>query len=282
MEQNLGYVKIYRQMLKSEIHRKSFAARACFIDILLLLDRKTGVLCSTVTDLAKLLCVKDRKTMRKVLHELEECGVIKITWTTPLQIMVPGWAFYQRIKKVERPEKATKEALVSEENFPTEPSPKVRKNSPPSEENFPTAEEKFPTKWGKNPQPTYAYKQERTRIYNKNILQEREFSKNAVQNPDVFLNFSEPKTDLEKFVNFYLKGIESPLLKKDNKVIIKALKNDIPHFESILERTKDLSQAKRVLERFIKNATGKYSIYYLATQIDAWRQEDEEKQNGKI
>ena len=279
MEQkSLGYVKVYRQLLESDVHNASFAARACFIDILLLLDRKTGVLYSTITDLTRLLCVRDRKTTRKVLHELEECGVIKITWTTPLEIMVPNWAFFQRIKRVERQGKTAKGSSESEEKFPT----KLRKISPLSEEKIPTTEEKIPTNWGKNPHSPYAYKQELNKNIKQEFLQEEANVKNANRKPEDFFNFSDPKTDLEKFVNFYLKGIESPLLGKENKVIVKALKNDIPHFDSILAKTKNLIQAKRILQNFVSSAKGKFSVYYLAQQIDSWRQEDEDKNYGKI
>lgn len=290
MEQkSLGYVKVYRQLLESDVHSASFVARACFIDILLLLDRKTGVLCASVSDLTKIFGIKERKTTYKVLRELEQCEVISITWTRPLQIVVPGWAFYQRIKKVERPEKATKKTAESVYKIHTNENEKVCIKDTPSVYKKHTDVYKIHNECVKNTQhcvknthSPYAYKQEYITRKNKNILQEGNFSKNAVQNPDVLFNFSEPKTDLEKFVIFYLKGIESPLLGKENKVIVKALKNDIPHFDSILAKTKNLSQAKRILQNFVSSAKGKFSVYYLAQQIDSWRQEDEDKNYGKI
>lgn len=290
MEQkSLGYVKVYRQLLESDVHNASFAARACFIDILLLLDRKTGVLNTSVTDLTRILGIKERKTTYKVLRELESYEVIKITWTKPLEIAVPGWAFYQRIKRVEKPIKEQKTESESVYKIHTGQASKVCKKDTPSVYKIHRDVYKIHNECVKNTQQCvknthspYAYKQEVLTRNKQEFLQEEANLKNANSKPEDFYNFSDPKTDLEKFVNFYLKGIESPLLEKENKVIVKALKNDIPHFDSILAKTKNINQAKRILQNFVSSAKGKFSVYYLAQQIDSWRQEDEDKNYGKI
>ena len=281
MRKDLGYVKFYRQYLVSDIHNASFSARACFIDILLLLDRKTGVLCISVAELTKALGIKERKTTYKVLRELEAYDVIKITWTSPLEIMVPNWAFFQRIKKVEKEPKTEPESVYK---IHTKDDSKVCKKYTPSvykihNECVKNTQECVKNTQGcvKNTHSPYACKQEILTRSKQELLQEGQNQKNEISQTGKSFDFLNPQTDLEKFVNFYLKGTESPLLSKNNNSITKALKFELQHFQSVLDRTKDLKQAKGILTEYIRQAKGTYSIFYLAQQIDSRRAEFEEK-----
>ncbi len=289
MEQKLlGYVKFYRQYLVSDIHKASFIARACFIDILLLLDRKTGVLCISVTELTKCLGISERKTTYRVLRELESYGVIKITWTAPLEIMVPNWAFFQRIKRVEKQEKAVKTESESVYKIHTKQDSKVCTKDTPSVSEIHRGVSEIHTECVpdthqcvRNTHSPYACKQEYITRSKQELLQEAANQKKEIPQNGKSLDFLNPQTDLEKFINFYLKGTESPLLSKNNLAIAKALKFEIQHFQSILDRTKDLKQAKEILKEYILQAKGTYSVFYLAQQIDYRRSDYEEKHPTK-
>ena len=95
------------------------------------------------------------------------------------------------------------------------------------------------------------------------------------------LNITNPKTDLEKLALFFARGTKHPALKKPNanELLNIALKNDLPHFKTVLAACEDLEQAQKIVARFVKNSRGHYALYYLAQQVNSYRQELESEEN---
>lgn len=109
-------------------------------------------------------------------------------------------------------------------------------------------------------------------------------NKNIFISKNLKLNFQNPTTDLERLALFYLQGTDHPGLKKvnNNEILNAAVRMDIPHFETILANCRDLKQAEACVARYVRQARGTYSLYYLACQINSIRQEveSEELKNG--
>lgn len=109
-------------------------------------------------------------------------------------------------------------------------------------------------------------------------------NKNIFISKNLKLNFQNPTTDLERLALFYLQGTDHPGLKKvnNNEILNAAVRMDIAHFETILANCRDLKQAEACVARYVRQARGTYSLYYLACQINSIRQEveSEELKNG--
>ena len=97
------------------------------------------------------------------------------------------------------------------------------------------------------------------------------------------LNFLNPQTDLEKLIRFYLEGVSHPALKKpnNNALLNRAVQNDIPHFQTILANCDDLRQAQECVKKYVSEAKGQYSMFYLAGMINSVRQEVESRENRR-
>lgn len=278
-----GYIKIHRVFLTSKIHSLGAPARACFLDILLLLDRKTGSFITNISELAELTKL-DRKTLRKVLEMLSKSNAIRIIRkdANNIQIVVPNWLRYQK-------KYAEKEIAEGGEK-----SSAAWGKIPRGWGIIPTYWGKIPTLVGKNPHPLDFLHNSVPVILNveevkevKNILRkegaDKPRGKKSFSESKLFLNLIDPKTDLEKLIAFYLKGVGNPAFKKPdaNQILNKAISNDIPHYEAILNQTESLKQAQDIVAEYVTETKGNFSVYYLSRQIDSRRQMWEEKHRRK-
>ena len=250
IRQESGYIKLYRKFLTSNVRRLKPAAICVFIDLLLLAEYKTGEIKTSYRELAQTLVIRNLKAIQNALRALEQAGAIKTQRMPHLSIRICNWKRYQEPQK-------------TVENLWKSVTPNV---TPVTPNETPTV----------TPNVTNCYAKRNTHN-NKvpvsiDVFKEKEFfiGENAKH-----LNFTNPKTDLEKLALFFAKGIKHPALKKPdaNRLLNVALKNDLPHFETILAATDDLQQAQQIVARFVKNAKGHYSLYYLAQQVNSYRQE---------
>lgn len=256
MRQDGGYIKLYRKFLTSNVRRLKPAAICVFIDLLLLAEYKTGEIKTSYRELAQQLIIRNLKAIQNALNALEQAGAIKTVRQPHLIIKICNWKRYQE------PQKTVENLWKS-----------VTPNATPVTPN------ETPTV---TPNVTNCYAESNTHN-NKvpvsiNVFKEKEYflGENAKH-----LNFTNPKTDLEKLALFFAKGTKHPALKKPNanELLNIALKNDLPHFKTVLAACEDLEQAQKIVARFVKNSRGHYALYYLAQQVNSYRQELESEEN---
>ena len=241
--QKTGYIKLHRRFLTSQVRKLNSATVCLFVDLLLLADQN-GQIITSLTELQKVLGIGSKHTILDALKQLENVSAVSVVRKPFLQITVPNFSVYQARSS-------------GAENAPVA----VQKMHRSGAENAPAQIHKVPV-------PSLDFKN------NKNIF----ISKNLK------LNFQNPTTDLERLALFYLQGTDHPGLKKvnNNEILNAAVRMDIPHFETILANCRDLKQAEACVARYVRQARGTYSLYYLACQINSIRQEleSEELKNG--
>ena len=245
--QKTGYIKLHRRFLTSNVRRLNSATVCLFIDLLLLAD-KNGQIITRLTELQAVLGIGSKHTVLDALKQLEKVSAVSVVRKPNLQISVPNWSLYQAHSS------GAKTAPSGAENAPTA----VQKMHRSGAENAPVQLHKVPV-------PYSDYKN------NKNIfIQEKKF-----------LDFQNPKTDLEHLALYYLTGTKHPGLEKvnKNKICNAAIRLDIQNLETILANCRDLDQAKACIARYVRQAKGTYSLYYLACQINSIRQELESEEN---
>lgn len=253
--QTKGYIKLHRKFLESHVHQLKGSAFRLFIDLLLLAD-KEGTVDTSVREITKITNIKCNKDLKRALEELQNAGAIKFSNFPNLKIKLENWNSYQaRSNTREKPYTSTRE----------KPYTYVGKN--------PTESREIPyTPNNRVPVPI-------TKEY-KNIFKN---SKNVQERKLKMLNFQTPQTDLEKLIRFYLEGTRHPALKKpnNNDLLNLAVQNDIPHFKTILANCDDLEQAKKCVKKYVSEARGAYSMFYLAGMINSIRQEVESRENKR-
>ena len=93
----VGFVKVFRQILASSVAKEADSVFAAFIKILLLVDKKTGTLDTSVGEFSKLLNHGSKVTTYRVLDSLKKCGVIRTEkGYRSIKIIVPNWIFFQQ------------------------------------------------------------------------------------------------------------------------------------------------------------------------------------------
>ncbi len=93
----VGFVKVFRQILASSVAKEADSVFAAFIKILLLVDKKTGTLDTSVGEFSKLLNHGSKVTTYRVLDILKKCGVIRTEkGYRSIKIIVPNWIFFQQ------------------------------------------------------------------------------------------------------------------------------------------------------------------------------------------
>lgn len=93
----VGFVKVFRQILASSVAKEADSVFAAFIKILLLVDKKTGVLDTSVEEFSKLINHGSKVTTYRVLETLKKCRVIKTEkGYRTIKIIVPNWYFFQQ------------------------------------------------------------------------------------------------------------------------------------------------------------------------------------------
>lgn len=256
MRQDGGYIKLYRKFLTSNVRRLKPAAICVFIDLLLLAEYKTGEIKTSYRELAQQLIIRNLKAIQNALNALEQAGAIKTVRQPHLTVKICNWRRYQEPKK-------------PVENLWKSVTPNVTPVTPRV-----TA--------GVTPNVTNCYA-ERNTPHNKvpvsiNVFKEKEY---FLAKSVPHLNITNPKTDLEKLALFFARGTKHPALKKPNanELLNIALKNDLPHFKTVLAACEDLEQAQKIVARFVKNSRGHYALYYLAQQVNSYRQELESEEN---
>ena len=254
--ENKGYVKLHRRFLNSAVRRLKPSAVCTFIDFLLMADYKSGEIRTTYRDLAGCLTVSNQNSIKQVLDCLERAGAIKTQRKPCLIIKIVNWKKYQAADKKEPGE--TVENLWKTATKSVASATKSVAGA--ATENVAVCYEKCSSDNNKVPVSICSLKNKEYFLGKSGSTQ---------------IDFQNPKTDLEKLALFFAKGIRHPALKKPdaNRLLNVALKNDLPHFETILAATDDLQQAQQIVARFVKNAKGHYSLYYLAQQVNSYRQE---------
>ena len=250
MKQDGGYIKLYRKFLTSQVRRLKPAAICVFIDLLLLAEYKTGEIKTSYRELAQRLIIRNLKAIQNALDALEQAGAIKTVRQPHLTVKICNWKRYQE------PQKSVENLWKS-----------VTPNVTPVTRGVTASV---------TPNVTNCYA-ERNTPHNKvpvsiNVFKEKEyFLAKSVQH----LNITNPQTDLEKLALFFARGTKHPALKKPNanELLNIALKNDLLHFQTILAACENLQQAQQIVARFVRNAKGHYSLYYLAQQVNSYRQE---------
>ena len=244
--QKTGYIKLHRRFLTSHVRKLNSATVCFFIDLLLLAD-KNGQIITSLTELQAVLGIGSKHTVLEALKQLEKVSAVSVVRKPNLQIAIPNWDIYQARTA------GAKNAPIGAENAPEV----VQKMHRSGAENAPVQIHKVPV-------PSLDFKN------NKNIFISKK----------IFLDFQNPKTDLENLALFYLKGTNHPGLKKvnNNEILNAAVQLDIPHFKTVLANCRDLEQAKACVAHYVRQAKGTYSLYYLACQINSIRQEIESKE----
>ena len=238
---NQGYIKLHRKFLTSHVSRLNTTAVYLFICLLLAAD-KQGRVVTTLMEISQCFGVRSKSTVLMALRQLENVNAISIVNKPCLVIQVVNWGHYQARGSGSKNE------------------PGGIKNEPHAVQNLDRGGIKF------EPPTLYINKN------NKNIF---------YTDKKNFLDFENPKKDLEKLVLFYAKGVNHPALAKvsKNETLNRALAMEIPHFQTILDNCRDLQQAKACVAYYVKQAKGRYSMYYLASQINSVRQEVESEEN---
>ena len=244
--QKTGYIKLHRRFLSSHVRKLNSATVCFFIDLLLLAD-KNGQIITSSRELMKTLEIGSFDTLLGALEKLEKVSAVSVVRKPNLQITIPNWDLYQARAG------ATKNVASATENV----AGVLQKLEQSATETVAGTIHKVPV-------PSLDFKN------NKNIFISKK----------IFLNFQNPKTDLEKLALFYLKGTDHPALKKvnNNEILNAAVQLDIPHFKTVLANCRDLEQAKACVAHYVRQAKGTYSMYYLACQINSIRQEVESKE----
>lgn len=244
--QKTGYIKLHRRFLSSRVRKLNSATVCFFIDLLLLAD-KNGQIITSSRELMKTLEIGSFDTLLGALEKLEKVSAVSVVRKPNLQITIPNWDLYQARAG------ATKNVASATENV----AGVLQKLEQSATETVAGTIHKVPV-------PSLDFKN------NKNIFISKK----------IFLNFQNPKTDLEHLALFYLKGTNHPGLKKvnNNEILNAAVRMDIPHFETVLANCRDLEQAKACVAYYVRQAKGTYSMYYLACQINSIRQEVESKE----
>ncbi len=247
-----GYVKLHRKFLNSKVRQLKPSAICMFIDFLLMADYKTGEINTTFRELGKIMVTSHFAAIKDSLDCLEIAGVIKTKRKPNLEIKIVNWGKYQEPKS--NPKMAQK--CVSE----SETSRFGNRNKSVSESET----NRFGNRNAEQISPYYiTTKNKEYFLYEK-----------------ISLDFQNPKTDLEKLAAYFAKGIKHPAWgKKDaNKILNAALEKDLVYLQAVLDNTADLAQAKKIVARFVTNAKGHYSLFYLAQQVHSYRQELESEE----
>lgn len=254
--QKTGYIKLHRKFLESHVHKLKGVAFRLFIDLLLLAD-KEGVVNTSFRELLPVTDIGCNKDLKRALEELEKVDAIQFESVPNLLIKLKNWSVFQARNCRENPYTACRE----------NPYSSVGKNPTLCRENPYT-----PNKAYKVPVPISSKN-------NKNFKNSKTTQKENLK----LLNFQQPKTDLEQLILFYLKGTKHPALKKpdNNDLLNLAVRNDIPHFKTILANCENLQQAKKCVKKYVSEAKGAYSMFYLAGQINSVRQEVESLENKR-
>lgn len=248
-----GHVKLHRKFLMSKVRWQKESVVRLFLDLLLMVDYRTGTLETSYRELSRISVVRGMSAIQEALKALKGLEVIDFTAKPTLKITFQNWEKYQARK----PSKKSKEVFLVEE-----------RSVPSSGTGVFLVEERSVPSSGtpiihKVPVPSLNLKNKEFFIPKKTKL-----------------DFQNPKTDLEKLALFYLKGTDHPGLKKvnNNEILNAAVRMDLPHFETVLANCRDLEQAEACVEHYVRQAKGTYSMYYLACQINSIRQEVESKE----
>lgn len=254
MTKRVGYIKLHRKFLDSHVHKLKGAAFRLFIDLLLLAD-KDGILNTSFNGLVKETNIRCHKDIKRALEELKEAGAIQFESVPNLLIKLENWSSYQARNYGEKPHTT----------YGEKPHTPMGKN---------------PTPYGEIPHTHINSVPVPLKENYKNIFKNSETAKK--QNSKI-LNFLEPQTDLEKLIRFYLEGTCHPALKKPNAndLLNLAVQQDLPHFRTILANCDNLEQAKACVKKYVSEAKGTYSMFYLAGQINSIRQEVESQENKR-
>ena len=247
-----GYIKLHRKFLDSHVHKLGSAAVCLFIDLLLLADQD-GEIETSYSALQRVVNIRCHKTVLAALTQLKQAQAIDFSVRPNLFIKLINWGGYQ--------------AKQGMGKIPTN----CGKNSH-------SAMGKSPIVYGKNSHSAIIrYPLDINNNINNSLYKN---NKNFLYK-EKFLDFNSPKTDLEKLILFYLKGTKHPALKKpdNNELLNAAVKNDVPHFQTILANCDNLQQAKKCVQKYVQEANGKYSMFYLAGMINSVRQEIESREN---
>lgn len=248
--QKTGYIKLHRRFLTSQVRKLNSATVCLFVDLLLLVDQN-GQIITSLTELQKVLGIGSKHTILDALKQLEKVSAVSVVRKPFLQITVPNFSVYQARSC-------------------------GAKNAPNGAENALGAVQKMHRSGAENA-PLQIHKVQVPYLDFKN-------NKNIFISKNLKLNFQNPTTDLERLALFYLQGTDHPGLKKvnNNEILNAAVRMDIAHFETILANCRDLKQAEACVARYVRQARGTYSLYYLACQINSIRQEveSEELKNG--
>jgi len=136
---HIGYVKIFRQTLASDVSKQKDSVFAAFIKILLMV-KSCGELEIGIKDLTEALNFGSKHTTYRVLSVLEACECIKKESGKTLKITVLNWQKFQQKKSFQRVQKMHSE---SAKNAPEETeqsaknAPQSAKNALPSAKNAP-------------------------------------------------------------------------------------------------------------------------------------------------
>lgn len=239
--QDTGYIKLHRRFLSSHVQRLNASAICLFIQLLLVADQ-TGQVITTLSEIQQYFGMRSKITILSALKQLESVCAISVERKPCLIIQIINWELYQ-----------AKSSGI--------------KNIPNGTKNIPQAVQNLYRGGIKNvPHLPYIYKNSKN---------------NFLYNTKNFLDFENPKTDLEKLVLFFLQGTKHPALKKQNKneILNSALAMEIPHFQAILDNCRDLEQAKACIAYYVRQAKSRYNMYYLAQQIHSIRQEVESEEH---
>lgn len=255
--QNAGYIKLHRKFLKSQVRKLNSATVCLFIDLLLLAD-KDGQIETSVRELQEILSIGSHHTIKCGLEQLKKAKAITVQQKPNLLIKLENWDTYQA--------RAT-----------------VAENATPSVAKSATVLwQKVPQSVAENATPENAQLKVPVQL-NKKEYKNFKNSKNIKEKFFKTLNFKDPQTDLEKLIRFYLEGTCHPALKKPNAndLLNLAVQQDLPHFRTILANCDNLEQAKACVKKYVSEAKGTYSMFYLAGQINSIRQEVESQENKR-
>lgn len=255
--QNAGYIKLHRKFLKSQVRKLNSATVCLFIDLLLLAD-KDGQIETSVRELQEILGIGSHHTIKCGLEQLKKANAITVQQKPNLLIKLENWDTYQARATVA--ENATQSVAKSATDLWQKVPQSVAENATPE-----NAQLKVPVQLNKKEYKNFKNsKNNKEKIFN-------------------LLNFQNPQTDLEKLIRFYLEGTCHPALKKPNAndLLNVAMAQDIPHFKTILANCDDLEQAKGCVKKYVSEAKGTYSMFYLAGQINSIRQEVESRENRR-
>lgn len=252
--QNAGYIKLHRKFLKSQVRKLNSATVCLFIDLLLLAD-KDGQIETSYREIQDFLNIGSVHTLIKGLEQLKKVAAIEYQKKPNLLIKLNNWGAYQARASV------AQNATVGVAQNATEVLHKMQQSV------------------AQNATPENAQLKVPVQL---DIKEYKNFknSKNIKEKFFKTLNFQTPQTDLEKLIRFYLEGTCHPALKKPNAndLLNLAVQQDLPHFRTILANCDNLEQAKACVKKYVSEAKGTYSMFYLAGQINSIRQEVESRE----